>query len=516
MKAPAGAMGKTVACVKCGAKIKVSVENTTPIEPPARPPVNDAPRPTRPAAAVSAATQAASPAGAPAKTAPAATPAKAPVTDTAPLGDDPVVNLLRKHGLATAPQVEEALLVQKDIPRSTWELLIDLGHVSSEDFHALMSKQDGVTNIDLANYKVPGDVLQFIPPDVVKQYAAFPVDKLGKLLTVAMACPVDTRAVAEVQNRTDLKARIMLAKLEDVRATILKFYPQKRPQAAYDDAFAKDLDREFHSLLEVNEAAARVFDFEALSPFDHAVKRLLTSAKDPNTPLKELVDIVLTDPATALRLLALANSAAYGFARKVDNAGLAVALVGRAGLIEFFEGTESADYLGRKTAFDAKTFWQRARFCSKAAEAVAQAIESQRTVAATTAGLLQAVGRLAFEVLFPNSHGRVTGKKSGQALLETEQRVYHLTHPEAGYILARKANLPPTLTEPIRYAYNPDAAQKSKEVVSIVSLATAMADAYAGGGPFEIAVGAPALARLNMPQDKAMKAYKQAVAAMGG
>ncbi len=487
MKVPAKAVGKKAACVKCGEKVTIPAAGAAPVAA-----VKHEPAPAR------------------AERAPASAPAAA-----APSGDTAVVlRLLSQHGLVNDRQVREAELVQKDVSKNAWEILVDGGHVSIEDFHSLMSKLPGVANLDLSNYNVPGDVIQFVPEDIVKSGLVFPVDKLGKLLTVAMACPADQETINRVQERTGLKIKVMACRLDILRDTIRNYYPPKKLQASYDDAFGKELAKEFGDLIEVNEAAAAIFELEGFAPLVHTVQRLQPMLNGTKAPLREIVDAVSADPTVAMLLLTISNSAAYSLPRRVDSLGMAVSLLGSQGIAAVLKNAGSEDYFDAQSAFDHKALWRRAQFCSRAARALAEVCESQRVVTAQAAGLLHEIGRIALTKSLPNSYAHITKGKVGAELATAEKRAYGFSHTDAAYMLARKWNLPPSLAEPLKHQHQPKEALKMRELVAIVALAVRMTQAHAAGGEFDLGGSEDLLKGLNLAAEKVGEVYRATGAAM--
>lgn len=509
MKVPGNALGKTVTCVKCKTKVAITEENTE--APAARAPAP--PQEQRPPQARKAAARAPAPpppaprAPAPPGRQPASEDEEAPSYPPLEVDGSAIARVLVEQGLVTEASMEEVHLVKQDLPRNEWELLIDLGYLSSNDFQAFMTKQSKAANIDLKNYEIPSDVIEFAPEDMVKRGLVFPIDRLGKLLTLGMACPIDTNTLEYVKKRTGLKIDAMLCNLDDLRETIKQYYPKKREVVGYGDPFGKEMAREFTEFIDSNEVADRVFALAPLAPPRDAVEQCKAAMQDQGAALKDVTAIAVGDPIVALRLLTVSNSAAYGFAKRVDNLELACALLGVEAAATVLAAVDSADYSQQQGDFDYEALRNRARFCSKAAQAIAIACESQRAVTAHTAGLLYEIGRIAFLATVPNSYPVVSKGLSGDGLLAAEQRVYHTSHAELGYMLARKRNLPPAITEPIRYHRKPEEAVKSKEVVAIVSLAARLAEAQEAGTKPSFENAEFALEHLELTQDQVSSVF---------
>lgn len=477
MKVPSDALGKTASCVKCAEKIKITIENTQG-EGPAKEPK---PEPKK----------------------------QAPETTSA--SEESLEELIVARGLTTRAALAEARLIQEDLSRTTWELLIDLGHLSGGDFLKLMSSTQETSQIDLKNYNIPPEVVDFVPAELIKGSLLFPVDKLGKLLTLAMVCPADHKAIANVEAETGLSVKAMLCGYDDVKAAIQGAFPPKHPHVTYDDTFAKELSREFDEIAAQNEVARRVFELGSLSPLDNTVKHVDSAIKGRDCSLEELTNIIALDPTSAVLLLTVANSAAYGFPKRVDNIGLASTLLGLESVRSVLHSVKAEKYIENGTGLDFKQFLKRARFCSEASKAIGTSMESQRILTAQAAGLLHEIGRISLTRVLPNSYPKICGHLKGPKVLEEEERVYHFSYAESGYMLARKLNLPPGLTEPIRYHRKPLEASKSKEVVGVVGLAVIMTDAYDSGEPLDFENTEALLESLSLTRPKAEALYRDTV-----
>ncbi len=451
MKVPAEALGKTATCVKCGERLRITVETTDPSGPALNPGARSSE-------------------------------AEIERDGPAPKGMD-AVHVLRQHGLVDAAAIEEATLIQQDTPKKIWDLLIELGYVAVEDFHAIMAKQKGIANIDLLNYHIPKDVVEVVPADVARRGVLMPVDKLGKLLTLAMACPLDVEIIREVEAYTGLKVKPMLSTLDALKSTIASHYPLDNELPTPEDAAAQELRREFGVLLEKSEAARRIFSIESLAPCAQTAAHLKSIAEEQKngSTLKAITEIIATDPVATALLLRVSNSEAYGFSKRVDSLGLACTLLGPAAVCAVVDAVAPSDYVSQSDGFDYEALWRRAQFCSEAAQSIASTMNSQLAITAYTAALLHEIGRLALLHAMPKSYPGITRGKNGPERAVAEARAYHLTAAEAGYLLTRSWNMPLSVTEPIRYQREPRQAKHAREVTPIVTLAVLMADAHEVG-----------------------------------
>ena len=141
--------------------------------------------------------------------------------------DPRIGNRLVREGLITSGQLAEALAAQKTTGRKIVETLIALGYMSDTQFVRFLAQQPGIPSISLENCAVTKDLIELVPADLARKHELFPIDKMGKLLTVGMVCPLDKGAIAEIQAWTALRVKPMLCSRADVRQALDKYYPLK-------------------------------------------------------------------------------------------------------------------------------------------------------------------------------------------------------------------------------------------------------------------------------------------------
>lgn len=127
-------------------------------------------------------------------------------------------------GLVSAIQVQEALNYQEVRGGKIAGLLMELGYLDRRAFTDFMARQPGVASIDIGNYHLSLDLLEVIPREIVLAHEIVPLDKLGPLLTVGMACPLDTETIAKVEEVTGLRVKPLLCCAGRLRVLIDRYY----------------------------------------------------------------------------------------------------------------------------------------------------------------------------------------------------------------------------------------------------------------------------------------------------
>ena len=295
MKVPAEAQGKKYKCVRCGILLDVGEC--------ARPAENHAPA--QPAAAT------ANPSAHAINSAPPA---------PRPAGKERIGELLIREGIVTGAQVAEALDVQAREGGKTFENLIKLGHLDKADLHAFLSKQPGIAAINLANYSVDAELVELVPKELALRELVLPIDRLGKLLTVAMACPLDIGTVKEIEDLTGLRVKAMLCKLDDIHRAVEALYRN----SVGSEQRTMSLD----DLPSLNQG-----DPGKKTPTTYLSRELVGRFKAlaEQGSVREMVEAAQEEPAVTQALLAAVNEGAFG-AVEVTSVGMAIALIGVEGV----------------------------------------------------------------------------------------------------------------------------------------------------------------------------------------
>ncbi len=132
--------------------------------------------------------------------------------------------LLLERKVITSQQLEEALQIQQQKGGLLGQILVALGYASEEVVAQALTAQYGFPYLPLKHYTIDGDLLRLIPENVARQYCLVPVDRIGDTLTVAMADPLNAKAVEDIEMLSRCSVQVFVATLSDVMDTIKRFY----------------------------------------------------------------------------------------------------------------------------------------------------------------------------------------------------------------------------------------------------------------------------------------------------
>ncbi|MDP8264390.1 MAG: hypothetical protein P9M12_02785 [Candidatus Aceula lacicola] len=136
--------------------------------------------------------------------------------------------LLVERGVVNKVQLEEAIKYQSEKGVLIGEALILLKYASEEDIAQALTSQYGFPYLPLSNYEIEEEVLSFIPVDLCEKFCLVPIDKIGASLTLAMANPLVSEAIEEIEELTKCSVQTFVSTSTDVRNTIDRYYRAKR------------------------------------------------------------------------------------------------------------------------------------------------------------------------------------------------------------------------------------------------------------------------------------------------
>jgi HD-like signal output (HDOD) protein len=385
--------------------------------------------------------------------------------------------LLVDSGVISRKQLDDALGAQMRQGGKIAKTLIGLGYLDLQTFIRFVAREAGVGIIDLLNYDVKDECIELVPRGMVIEHELLPVERLGPVLTVAMVCPLNTKALYEVENYTGLKVRPVMCTPEALWYSIKRHYPNGQHTEFADVAPSEDdnllwLERQFLAA----SVVGLVRRTESLGRMPRTTEALRDALRDPHATPRTLVEIVGQDPALAAKVIGTANGDTFGFKGRVDTLDLAVRLLGPR---EMFRIAESADVWfdeSREGGFDVEAYRADATFTARATERIMEAMGHGHIAASGAAGLLCDIGRMGLAMVAPNHYKKVDPELKGIDLIAAEQCHLGISHPEAGYMLAERWGLPADISEAILFHHEPKRATRAKELAAAVGAAHRLAD----------------------------------------
>ena len=207
------------------------------------------------------------------------------------------------------------------------------------------------------------------------------------------------------------------------------------------------------------------------------VAQILDLIDDPTTSATMLARLLASDQALTARILKLANSSYYAFAKPIKTVQLAITLLGYqtvAGLALTLSFTRGFARSNREDEFDSLAFWEHSLTVAVVARGLARELDLTSGAELFTMGILHDIGKL---IIHEYMHDRYLsiesrGRLYGEVSYEAEREVLGVDHAEIGGWLCESWNLPEEICHAVRYHHAP--AQAEGKLACVVHLANLM------------------------------------------
>ena len=216
---------------------------------------------------------------------------------------------------------------------------------------------------------------------------------------------------------------------------------------------------------------------DELPSLPQIVRHLMHSINDDRIDVDTLVHHINSDPAIVARLLAAANSSAFGLSARIDSVRQAFLVLGVDRVAKIILATSLVHRYNARTAeFDARLLWQHTLGVATCASVLAELTNYDPEIA-FTAGLLHDIGQLLMFAVAPVAYASALDirQRDDVAILTAETSVFGYDHAVAGGRLAECWKLPPEFSEAIVAHHNPD--EYSSELADIIHVSEVLSHA---------------------------------------
>jgi type IV pilus assembly protein PilB len=178
--------------------------------------------------------------------------------------------LLLDRGLITVQQLHSAIAEQKKTGRRLGRVLVERGVLTAEALLEVLSAQLGVPTTRVNAYTVSPEALGALPEKVARRHTAFPLQKTGTTLLVALAMPKDLTALDDLRFASGCEIQTVLALEDEIVGALNRYYRDEwMPDIAAENAGAVVIDSPAAQLLTRDEAAER----SAVSVLERVIAR---------------------------------------------------------------------------------------------------------------------------------------------------------------------------------------------------------------------------------------------------
>src|SRR5258705_14012047 len=118
--------------------------------------------------------------------------------------------ILVRENLISPQHLREALDYQREHGGRLCFNPVKLGLISDDMITAGLSRQYGISSVNLELFKIDQTVLRLIPQEVAQKNSVLPLSRVGASLTLAMADPPNVFAMDDVKFMTGLNVALVV------------------------------------------------------------------------------------------------------------------------------------------------------------------------------------------------------------------------------------------------------------------------------------------------------------------
>lgn len=174
-------------------------------------------------------------------------------------------DLLLQSGAITAEQLAIAVAEQKRNHRLLGELVTELGFASPQQVARVVARMADARYLELGPGDVPPELGSVVDETLARRHVLVPVAREGRLLTVAMANPLDIVAVDRLRATTGHDVEIVVASEPEVQESIERLYGGEDGERTLDElvetarkAVSNEQEKETRELTPVIELVERL------------------------------------------------------------------------------------------------------------------------------------------------------------------------------------------------------------------------------------------------------------------
>lgn|GEM_PF-5932908 len=220
------------------------------------------------------------------------------------------------------------------------------------------------------------------------------------------------------------------------------------------------------------ETRLRLGDLKSLPTLPSVMQRVLSVLKEDKASAQDLEEIIKFDKSLSLKILGLANTAVYGFPRKVESISEALVILGfdlvkvLALSLPIFDLKKGSP---RMASF-LKDLWAHSCKTAFLASCMAAELSPAEQDGVFLCGLLADVGRAAFVHLMPDEYVAAVKGTDSAAMLEVEKSLFGADHAVASGWITDDFLLPEDVVMAARHHHDPMACDDWKKRASFIYL----------------------------------------------
>ncbi len=230
---------------------------------------------------------------------------------------------------------------------------------------------------------------------------------------------------------------------------------------------------------ELSSIRLEIQKIDYLPPMPSIAQEILTAANDASSGMEDIAAIIQKDPGLAARIVGVANSAYFGYPRRIDTLEDAIIKILGLDLVMGFALSIAMSGVfdpEKCPGFNINRYWCSAMLTAELSKGIGPLVKNKNQLKPELLhlfGLLHNIGILVLADRFPNIMSELfknAAEDKQKPLIEYERETIDFNHHEAGSWLAHKWHLPEPLINVILHMHETDYHGDDEIAVHIVGI----------------------------------------------
>ncbi len=401
--------------------------------------------------------------------------------------------------LITSQDLEEAIEIQRKQGGYLLKILYQNAKLPTEKLFDILSRSSGFPKIDINRLYIDKEIVELVPKKLCEERFVFPVDKLGRNLTLAMACPIDKETVFLVEQFTQLRVKPTLARITEIEETINKYHKGRmgdtgvfhtptissvaptpttesriiRTKSAIEEQHTDSVVQFPEETYEREKKNVElVIDELEYLPIPPTAELALSMVLDDTSPnIEDLCSIFTDEPSLATALLRWANTSIVSEGKKIGSIWSALALLGPNGIQIMMDHIKKSQQ--PISEYPVLPISGRSKLSAKLAEKLAQNSKRVSPSLAYTTALIHQIGAIVLYMVGQEEYKKIMRDSLPEIRLRKETEYFTINHAVTASLLASRWKFPEVVVHALCHYLEPyKAPGKSKDLAHILFISS--------------------------------------------
>ena len=228
--------------------------------------------------------------------------------------------------------------------------------------------------------------------------------------------------------------------------------------------------------MENKELKKRLSKIKNLPTLPIVANNVIKLTQNPDSTALEIAEAISQDQALSTRVLKTANSAYYGFPRKITTINYAIVVLGFNNIKNIVLSATIMDGFSKSDEnllFDRREFWKHSLLCGIIAKKISEHMGIKNSEEIFVCGLLHDFGKLILDSFFQDEFilALQMSKEKNIPIMKAENAILGFNHSGVGGLLLKRWSLPPSLVKVVEFHHFPDESLTAFRPASIVHVA---------------------------------------------